>query len=199
MAKKTSKRVSRKVAAKKGAKNVSRRSKPGLISNFGLFWKKDDVFWGKPRVAGNLLGILAGARRSSAVNFREQAGIYVLYADYKIVYIGQAGNGNSKLYSRLKFHLSDDLAGRWNQFSWFGLKWVLNDGGLSGSTAALHPATDILLNHIEAILIHASEPPKNKQGGLWGKGVAQFLQFRDEKNLGKVDSELLEDIHKSVA
>ena len=76
------------------AKKTSTKNQ-GLIQTYGLFWKVEDVFWGKPRVSGNLLGIHKGAKRSSFVDFREQVGIYVLYADYKIVYIGQAGNGSN--------------------------------------------------------------------------------------------------------
>jgi hypothetical protein len=168
-----------------------------LVRNYGLFWKIDDVFWGKTIIPGNLYGIKSGAKRSDHVDFRQQAGIYVLYADYKIVYIGQAGNGNAKLFDRLKLHRKDDLAGRWNQFSWFGLKWVLKNGQLSADTDALHPTTNTILNHIEAILIHASEPPLNRQGGRWGKTVQKYLQYRDDDNLGKIEVELLKDIYSA--
>lgn len=166
-----------------------------LIRNYGLFWKIENVFWGKAKKSGNLYGIKVGAKRSDHVDFRYQTGIYVLYADYKIVYIGQAGNGNATLFDRLKLHCKDDLAGRWNQFSWYGLKWVLANGKLSADTGALHPPTATLLNHIEAILIHTSEPPLNRQGGRWGKSVQRYLQYRDEDNLGKTDVEMLKDIY----
>ncbi|MFA7201475.1 MAG: GIY-YIG nuclease family protein [Candidatus Paceibacterota bacterium] len=169
-----------------------------LIKNYGLFWKKDDVFWGKQRATGRLLGILAGAKRSDTVDFRNQVGIYVLYADYKIVYIGQAGNGNAKLFARLKNHSRDDLAGRWNQFSWFGLNWVTKQHKLSSDIARLFPKTLSVLNHIEAILIHASEPPLNRQGGRWGKEVQRYLQYRDAELLGKSETELLKEIHKKI-
>jgi len=167
-----------------------------LIKNIGLFWRMKDVFWGKPKVPGNLHGIRVGAKRKEFVDFREQVGIYVLYADYKIVYIGQAGNGNAKLFTRLKTHLSDDLSGRWNQFSWFGLKWVKQDNKLSGNVTALHPQINTLLNHIEAILIHSSEPPLNRQGGRWGTSVQRFLQRRDQDNLGISDSEMLKELYR---
>lgn len=130
-----------------------------LIKTYGLFWKTENVFWGKTKRSGNLYGIRVGAKRSDHVDFRSQSGIYVLYADYRIVYIGQAGNGNAKLFDRLKLHRKDDLSGRWNQFSWFGLKHVLQANKLSRDNESLHPETNTILNHIEAILIHASEPP----------------------------------------
>jgi hypothetical protein len=37
-----------------------------------------------------------------------------------------------------------------------------------------------ILNHIEAILISAVEPPHNKQGGRFGDDVEQYLQYRDQ-------------------
>ena len=33
-----------------------------------------------------------------------------------------------------------------------------------------------VLDHMEAILIHAAEPPLNRQGGRFGKDVEQYLQ-----------------------
>jgi hypothetical protein len=40
-----------------------------------------------------------------------------------MVYAGQVGSGNQKL-DRLEQHRRDSLAGRWNKFSWFGLRRV---------------------------------------------------------------------------
>ena len=169
-----------------------------LIKNYGLFWKAEDVFWGKPGNSGSLLGVRAKAHTSDPVDFREQTGIYVLYADYKIVYIGQAGYGYKKLFDRLKNHLSDDLSGRWNQFSWFGLKRALKNQSLAADKEGHYALTDIVLNHVEAILIHASEPPLNRQGGKWGVGVEKYLQYRDEANLGKTTGQLIKEIHGNL-
>lgn len=167
-----------------------------LIRTYGLFWKPEDVFWGGPNKKGSLLGIHSLEKKSKPVDFREQIGIYVLYADYKIVYIGQAGQGNRNLFDRLKEHfIKDDLVGRWNRFSWFGIKWVTNVDKLSVAPKNLYPPLDILLNHIEAILIHASEPPLNRQGGKWGSVVEKYFQYRDEK-LGPKDSEAIQKLLK---
>lgn len=171
-----------------------------LICSYGLFWKAEDVFWGKPRKIGRLLGVNAKARLSMPVDFREQIGIYILYADYRIIYIGQAGNGYKNLFERLRHHrVFDELSGRWNQFSWFGLKWVKKNNELSTATDAVHPAKDTLLNHIEAILIHACEPPLNRQGGRWGKEVERYLQYRDTRNLGASIGEMINEIHKKIS
>ena len=55
-------------------KNPSR-----VIQNFGLFWERDHIDWGRqgPGNAGHLKGYVTSP--DSPVDFREQRGIYVLY------------------------------------------------------------------------------------------------------------------------
>lgn len=170
---------------------------PLLINNYGLFWRTDNVFWGQPRNAGSLFGVRAVAKRQDKVDFRQQAGIYALYADYKLIYIGQTGGKDQKLLARLKQHLRDDLSGRWNMFSWFGTRVVLESGKLKAERAGAHPTHRLILNHLEAILIHVGEPSLNRQGGKWGKGVDQYLQCRDER-LGPSVPEMIEAIWKET-
>lgn len=166
-----------------------------LIRSVGLFWREDNVFWGAGNQAGSLLGVPSHAMTSDEIDFREQIGIYALYADYQLVYVGQAGTGDQTIFDRLKHHRKNDLAGRWNRFSWFGVLRVLNSGELSAKTEALHPALPDVLNHIEGILIHAVEPPMNSQGGRFGENVTRYLQVRDER-LGLSDHEMLRLICK---
>jgi hypothetical protein len=156
---------------------------PGiLISTVGFFWREDYVYWGAGRNAGSLLGVPAKNRTAAAVNFREQSGIYVLYADYEVVYVGQSGLGNQNLFNRLKQHRTDDLAERWDRFSWFGIRRVLRGGRrLSGETTAVHPSLANVLNHIEGVLIHSVEPPMNGQKGRFGDKVIRYLQVRDSR------------------
>jgi hypothetical protein len=154
-----------------------------LIRNYGLFWKRTDVFWGRPGRgnAASLLGKLADLKRSESVDFREQTGIYALYADYCLVYIGQTAGTGKQLLGRLKDHLTDDLAGRWDSFSWFGTRQVIADGKkLKAPRAGASASYETALNHLEAILIHVAEPPLNRQGGRWGK-ADQYLQVRDPR------------------
>lgn len=63
---------------------------------------------------------------------------------------------------------------RWNQFSWFGIKWVNKIGGLSGG-GNISATKEVLLSTIEAILIDGCEPSLNKQGGQW-KNAIQYFQ-----------------------
>lgn len=110
-----------------------------MIQAIGLFWRRDNVYWGRGNQRGMLLGVPSGNVTAEPADFREQVGIYALYAEYEIVYVGQTGGGNQKLLHRLKQHRSDDLSERWDRFSWFGLRRVLNSGDLSNVNQAAHP------------------------------------------------------------
>lgn len=161
-----------------------------LIQNYGLFWDEVDVFWGAGSKKGRMLGVPATNTTADAIDFREQSGVYVLYADYELVYVGQVGAGNQKLFTRLKQHTRDSLARRWNKFSWFGIRRVLRDGQLSVESDGKHSTHSAVLNHIEAILIHSAEPTQNRQGGRFGEDVVQFLQLRDDQ-LGPTQEEMV--------
>ena len=134
-----------------------------LIRSIGQFWKAEDVFWGTQKNPGSLLGVPAKASKQGPFDFREQSGIYVLYSDYHLVYVGQTGSKDQKLLKRLNKHRSDDLAGRWDRFSWFGLRAILKQESLSKENKAAHPSLSTILNQIEGVLIHACEPQLNSQ------------------------------------
>ncbi len=170
-----------------------------LIRNYGLFWKGDDVYWGQGGEGnkGSLLGVPAHNLTAEPTNFREQRGVYVLYADYEMVYVGQVGRGNDRLFKRLKAHRTDSLSERWNRFSWFGINRVLDGGGLAVDAGKAHTDNDAVLDHIEAILIHAAEPVQNRQGGRFGEDVTQFIQHRDER-LGPTTEEMIGTLYEKA-
>ena len=170
---------------------VKRAKTDMFITTMGLFWQADDVFWGRQKNPGSLLGRSAVRLSSAPVDFREQVGIYVLYADYDMVYVGQTGSGDQRLFVRLRQHRADHLAGRWNRFSWFGTRRVVRDGVLAADKQALHPSMPLALDHIEGVLIAAAEPPLNRQSGSFGASVEQYVQVRDER-LGATDRELID-------
>ncbi len=147
-----------------------------IIRSYGVHWHIDRVFWGRPNVRGTLLGAASRSARARPVDFREQRGIYVLYADYEIVYVGQAGAGNHRLFNRLKAHRTDHLSERWNRFSWFGTQWVTQTGELSMDTQAVHDSTEVALNILEAVSITIAEPRLNLQRGRWGD-ARQYFQW----------------------
>jgi hypothetical protein len=169
-----------------------------LIQNYGLFWRRKDVFWGRAGVAGHLEGHPANAA-FVRVDFRYQQGVYCLYDDqFKLVYVGQAGaNDNQRLFDRLKQHTSDALADRWTRFSWFGIRWVTQQNMLAAEAHGAHTTNGEVLNHIEGILIASAEPPHNRQGARFGEEVRQYLQYRDPDQLGKTTEDMIADIWRS--
>jgi len=167
-----------------------------LISNYGLYWRRENIAWGRSNVKGHLKGHLATARTSKPLDFRDQQGIYVLYDDnFSIVYVGQAGSKNQRLFSRLKQHRKDHLADRWSRFSWFGVRKILMSGELSAENKQAHPKLSEVLNHIEAILIAAAEPPLNRQSGKFGENVEHYLQYIDASGAHGSAEEMIRKIY----
>jgi len=155
-----------------------------IIRNYGLHWKREAVNWGKKGVgnAGSLTGRLATKAKSKHVDFRDQAGVYILQDRFRVVYIGQAGRGAQRLFSRLKSHTKNHLADRWNRFSWFGIypvKGDLVDSNLDLKKIKTDAFT--VLDHLEGALISITEPPLNRQGPHFGD-VGQYIQRRPEND-----------------
>jgi len=142
-----------------------------VIQSYGLHWHIDRVFWGRP---GTLLGAASRSPKARAVDFRYQRGIYALYADYDLIYVGQTGAKNDRLFNRLKCHKQDHLSERWNRFSWFGTQWVTTSGKLSADTANVSQSIEATLNILEAVAIAISEPRLNLQRGKWSEATKYF-------------------------
>jgi hypothetical protein len=153
-----------------------------VIRNFGHFWNRELVEWGHQRFAGQLLGYVMRNRKPVVVNFREQIGIYVLFTlQREVVYVGQAGSGDRRLFLRLRDHTSDSLRDRWTNFSWFGLRAV-NTTNLELSEHQKPESRSVstnakALHEIEAILLQLFEPRLNKRGPNWGDDTLEFFQY----------------------
>ena len=152
-----------------------------MIRSYGLHWRTDRVNWGKNGVAGTLIGLASRSRNAHHVDFREQRGIYALYADYELVYLGQTGAGDARLFSRLKTHKIDHLSERWNRFSWFGTQRVLRSGLLSTDTTKLSADINVTLNILEAVSIAIAEPRLNLQRGKWGNATQYYQYNKNEE------------------
>jgi len=153
-----------------------------MIRSYGVHWHVDGVFWGKPNNSGTLLGAASRSVKAVPVDFREQRGIYALYADYELVYVGQTGAGDDRLFKRLKAHKSDHLSERWNRFSWFGTQWVTVKHCLSTDTAAVYQTVEAALNIMEAVSIAIGEPRLNLQRGRWGDATQYFQCWNPEED-----------------
>jgi len=133
-----------------------------LIRAFGQFWNPDIVDWGS-RGAGNkgsLLGKGKWGHHVVSIDAWGQHGIYVLHDEFKCIYLGQAFSGT--LGERLRAHLTDRFAGRWDMFSWYGIDSVKRDGTLrKAGTRQIKPQT--LVATIEALGILLADPPLNRK------------------------------------
>jgi hypothetical protein len=105
-----------------------------IIRAYGLFWRADEIEWNPGRGRAGEFRLLGrrGANRPTrrVADFRTQRGLYILYGDYGPYYVGLTRRQD--LGKRLKDHLADHHANRWDRFSWFGFRQVLKttDDGL---------------------------------------------------------------------
>ena len=160
-----------------------------MITHFGLFWSERDVFWGKPNNPGVLLGrerMPLGRRgaptiseRRNAKDYRSYVGVYCLYGDGELVYVGEAGlDTRRNLYERLTSHRKGPMAGRWDHFSWFGRD--SSEGECSVKVA---------FAQLEAVAIAVTNPGLNKQSGTFG-GAVQVYQVPHEDAEGDLETKL---------
>jgi hypothetical protein len=154
-----------------------------VIKNYGFLWERKYLNRGSGGQgnSGRLEGYATPKNR--IVDFREQIGIYVLYdRNQHIVYVGQAGNGNATLFTRLKNHMDGSLWNRWEYFTWIGFRDV-NDSGVARlsdkqsieSQVSSYKYSDAL-DEIEGILIE------------------EYYQSYDDPVKGPSNEELMEEI-----
>lgn len=168
-----------------------------IIKNFGFLWERKYINRGAGSNAGHLMGY---ARGKPEADFREQIGVYVLYDSHQsIVYVGQAGNGNATLFSRLKSHMDGALWNRWEYFSWIGFRDVTKSGSLNEKQMVDSQVSGFkysdALNEIEGILIEILEPKLNKQGGKL-KNATEYFQLVDESMDEVSNRELMDELQK---
>lgn len=142
-----------------------------LIKSYGEFWNPDIIDWGSKGKgnSGSLMGKVklekteggTSKKYSTIINFWNAKGIYVLYNDYEPIYVGKAFL--TPLGIRLRDHLTDRLAGRWEMFSWFSLSIIRqtkNDVSQPGKRT-INPET--INNTLEALAIIISDPKLNRR------------------------------------
>jgi hypothetical protein len=134
-----------------------------LIRAYGSFWNPDIVNWGKAGRgnAGQLSGKVKINGQSHTIDFWEAIGIYVLHDQFQPVYVGKAIG--TCLGPRLRHHLSDRFAGRWDMFSWYSLSTIntTNPGLRDPGTRQVNPKT--LVDTLEALAIGVADPPLNRR------------------------------------
>lgn len=142
----------------------------GLISSYGIRWEKSAVHWkSNPRLLGT------GARFPEPVNFCKQKGVYLLYDSREVIYAGSSARDN--LGNRLRSHTTERLATKWDTFSWFGLYPIQPNGVLKTDSNLGGLGLEALVRGLEALLIEAILPRRNRRGGDNLRGV-EFNQVR---------------------
>ncbi len=131
---------------------------------------------------------------SKLIDFSNQIGIYILYDDQRIVYVGRTSD--QTIGKRIFQHTSDRLSGRWNRFSWFGLKGVNTEGILIESNNTEFNS-DIFILTLESILIESLEPPQNRRAGDMFRGI-EYLQAEDPEIKKRNLKSLLGEIQQNL-
>jgi len=169
------------------AEIVDQAAETGALRAFGMFWHRDLVFWiGMPRLLGR-----QGAGATN-VNFADQVGVYLLHDRERVIYVGRAMD---TLFARLKAHTTDRLGGRWDRFSWFGLRGVDADGHLSDHGVPW--SQDVVVETMEALLIESLEPPLNRRRGDNFSGV-EYIQAADPQIETAQKKAIIDELRKSA-
>ena len=144
----------------------------GSLEAFGVYWERRRVKWnGQPRLFGR------AHPKADRVNLASQRGVYLLYDEHRVVvYVGQATK--QSIWQRIAQHTLDRLTGRWQRFSWFGIRPVAEDGNL-GSVATGTISPKRLIRTLEALLIEALEPRQNRAGSSYSG--QEYIQADDLK------------------
>ena len=166
------------------------------IAAYGLYWERDKVLWnpGQGRTRSGLLGISEDG--ADPVDFSNQAGIYVLHKHQMPMYVGRTRAETNALFARLLAHHSGDRRGsRWNQFSWFGFRRVV-DGQVAGDSDATI-SIGLLITVLESVMIEAFIPPLNDKGGeLLG---TLYAQMEDPELTNRRNAVFLETVAAAIS
>ncbi len=133
-----------------------------LIRAYGNYWNPDIIDWGAkgPGNGGQLNGTLRLNGQKKTVDFWNAKGIYVLHDEFKAIYVGQAFART--LGPRLRDHLTDRFAGRWDMFSWFSISSVTKRG-LIRNPGQRQVNPEIVNDTLEALAILVADPALNRK------------------------------------
>lgn len=147
-----------------------------------MFWRRSEIDWSLRRP--KLLGVQQSG--SQQVDFSDEAGVYVLYDGSRVIYVGRVTE--PRMGQRVCDHTRDRLTGRWDRFSWFGVRKVQQNGKLSPvPSGAIEIVT--LIATMEALLIEGLEPPQNRRQGD-GFSALGFIQVTDPHKLNASGSRI---------
>lgn len=167
---------------------IEENNSKSIIHAFGMFWQREKVNWkNNPK----LFGIQQTG--TTQVDFSAQNGIYLLHDNTEVVYVGRSID--RPLGTRLFEHTRDRLNGRWDRFSWFGLKNVTEEGKLEENP--LSPSVDTIITTMEALLIEGLEPRQNRRRGDDLKDY-EYLQSDDPAIKRQIKKDIMAEMMKNI-
>jgi hypothetical protein len=148
-----------------------------LIRAYASYWNPDVVDWGTrgPGNGGHLLGTLRLNGQKKTVDFWDGKGVYVLHDEFKAIYVGQAFART--LGPRLRDHLTDRFAGRWDMFSWFSISSVTK-GGFIRDPGQRQVSPAVVNDTLEALAILVADPALNRKR----ESIPSCLEVDQAKN-----------------
>jgi len=125
---------------------------------FGICWDIEKVDWST--TVPDLWG--CQSKDSRLINFSNQIGIYLLHDNRgRIIYVGKTERSISQRLKEHYSHSRDNLVGKWNKFSWFGLHLVNENGEIVEKGDNKEFSNTQMLAYLEGILIESIDPPEN--------------------------------------
>jgi hypothetical protein len=155
-----------------------------LIGAYGTFWERDLVDWHS--YGWRLLG-RQGLQKGTLqiADFRRARGVYVMYSDIGIYYVGLA-SGSQGIGGRLRDHTQDDHRAAWSRFSWFAFDSpsetdTYPDGVIKHEEWNTIEGEDVVvIRELEALLLAVTAPPGNVQKTKFQYASAEWLQVADQ-------------------
>jgi hypothetical protein len=170
-------------------------SEATLIRAYGEYWSRTAVDWKSKELSGQRRHYRKTSKslesREKRCNAWEQRGIYALYSDFKLIYVGMASSSDgigSRLYAH---HEKPRLTRRWDSFSWFGIDGFDHEGKRT-SYAPIEVNPNLLVRSLELAAILIADPPLNRSQGRF-KGAEQLDQVVPE-DWSSTELELLREI-----
>jgi hypothetical protein len=135
-----------------------------LIRTYGEYWNPNAINWetvGSGNGSGFVGSAKEGEKKERDINCQNAQGIYVLYDNFKAIYVGKSIKTTIAL--RIKTHLTDRLAGRWDLFSWYATNNIRWTSGDLSQPAGRHNPASVVIDTLEALAILIADPPLNRR------------------------------------
>ena len=164
-----------------------------LIKAYGTYWNPEMVDWSSRQLIG-VVRFDSSTRKD--INFWEAKGIYVLHNDYKTIYVGKAFK--TSIGKRLRDHLTDRLAGRWDMFSWYSVSAPRKTFGGVTKPGKRQIGPETYIDTFEALAILITDPPLNrKRESLKSAYIASQKEQPNPRTLRSYLEEILNEVKRS--